>query len=143
MGKDSQVESIVSHLTEMYREAGYSVAADYTADEDGRVGRSVKVYKGDMSVVARLFGRGASIRTSVSPTEECLATGEARLKKRKAVMSFFFGEWPSPLEDIGKLIDGLLPEGLYLKAQRLADSIRREIEDFATPNVTIAPDDIH
>lgn len=143
MDKDNRIESLVTHLSDMYREAGYSVAADYTADQKGRVGRYVKVYKGDMSVIARLFARGKFIRASVSPTEECLASGEARLKKRRTVMAFFFGEWPSPLEDIGNLVDGLLPEGLYWKSRRLADSIRQAIEDFASPNVTIARGGIH
>lgn len=139
MEKDSQVESIVAHLTEMYRDAGYSVAVENTADDKGCIGKVVKVYKGDVSVLTRLFNGASGVTVEIRPTEECQAKAAKQAFSRNIIRSggVPFGS-PVDFSIIGNLICGLLPKELSVRVGELSESLKHAIQEICPSVVTNA-----
>jgi len=139
MDNRNHIERLSRHLAEMYRDAGYSVAVENTADGKGCIGKVVKVYKGDVSVLARLFDNASGVTAEIRPAEECQA---------KAVKQAFFrniirnGGVPSgsPMDFsiIGNLICGLLPKELSVRVGELSESLKHAIQEICPSVVTNA-----
>lgn len=126
MIKGNQVEKTVTHLADVYREAGYSVSVDCIADGKCEARRSVRVSKGDVSVVAHLFGTDSVARAEVKPTAECLA----KVARQSLIGHIGYGDLiaPGAFSLVG-LIRSCLAKGLVDKVRNLAMSLQQTIED--------------